>query len=321
VGGDDQYTRFGIRTVGVRGPAILWNGAAIKLRGVNRHEDHPDWGSAMPAHLVRQDIEIIKRLGANAVRSHYPPTDLLLDYCDQAGLLFLDEVPSWQYRREQLASPAIQEKIRGHFRAMVEKDGGHASILTWSIGNEWPEPDQSYDVVKSLVEYARSVDRSHLITLVTGGPNVWRVQQLLDVVAVNWAQYQWYDPITYLDRKEGEKSIADVYRIHERYPEKPVILTEFGGSEAQAGWHNWGNVKWSEEYQARNVEDSARYALDQPWLSGGCVWQFSDARSAPERMLAGRLHGWNGKGVVDAQRNPKLAYFQLQRIYRGGAGK
>jgi hypothetical protein len=118
---------------------------------------------------------------------------------------------------------------------------------------------------------------------------------------------------------EGEKSIADLNRIHERYPDKPVILTEFGGAEAQAGWHNWGNVKWSEEYQARNVTDSARYALEQDWLSGGCVWQFADARSAPERMLAGRLHGWNGKGIVDAQRNPKLSYFGLQEIFRNGA--
>jgi beta-glucuronidase len=138
----------------------------------------------------------------------------------------------------------------------------------------------------------------------------------VDIISVNWAQYQWYDPITYLDEGEGEKSIADVARIHQRYPGKPVILTEFGGAEAQAGWHNWGNVKWSEEYQSRNVEDSARYALEQDWLSGGCVWQFSDTRTAPERILAGRLHGWNTKGVVDAQRNPKLAYYRLQEVYQ-----
>lgn len=315
VGADDQFTRFGIRSVSARGNRILWNGLPIKVLGVNRHEDHPEWGSAVPAHLVRQDIEIIKRLGANAVRSHYPPAELFLDYCDESGLLFLAEVPSWQYRPEQLAQPAIQEKIKRSFRAMVERDGGHASILTWSLGNEWPEPDKSYDVVKSLVQYARSLDASHLITLVTGGPKVWRIHELLDVVCVNWAQYQWYDPITYLDGKEGDKSIADLGRIHERYPDKPVILTEFGGAEAQAGWHNWGNVKWSEEYQARNVEDSGRYALATDWISGGCVWQFCDTRSAPERMLAGRGRGWNTKGIVDAQRNPKLAYYLLQEVF------
>jgi len=89
-----------------------------------------------------------------------------------------------------------------------------------------------------------------------------------------------------------------------------------GGAESQAGWHNWGNVKWSEEFQARNVEDSARHALEEDWISGGCVWQYCDTRSAPERFLGGRMHGWNGKGVVDAYRSPKLAFYRLQQVYR-----
>jgi beta-glucuronidase len=288
----------------------------VKLRGVNRHDDHPEWGSAAPAYLIRQDVEIMKRLGANAARMHYPPVEMFLDYCDQNGLLFLEEVPSWQYRAEQLAKPAIQEKIKRHFREMLERDAGHAAVLTWSLGNEWPDPDKSYDVIKSLVAYARSLDRSHPITFVTGGSHVWRVHELVDVISVNWAKYQWYDPVTYLDPEEGKKSIADLERIRARYPEKPVIVTEFGGAESQAGWHNWGNVKWSEEFQARNVEDSGRYALAEDWLSGGCVWQFSDTRTAPDRFLAGRLHGWNGKGIVDAQRSPKLAYYRLQELFR-----
>lgn len=313
---DDQFARFGVRTLRAEGGRILLNGKPFKLRGVNRHEDHPDWGSALPPHLVRQDIEIIKRLGANAVRAHYPLNEMFMDYCDQNGLVFMSEVPSWQYSPQQLADPRIQDKIKRFFSAMVDRDLNHPSVLTWSLGNEWPKPDESYDIVKTLVEYARGVDGSHLITFITGGPSVWRVHELLDVICVNWAQYQWYDPITYLDRKEGEKSIADLARIHERYPSKPVILTEFGGAESQAGWHNWGNVKWSEEYQARNVADSGRHALEQNWISGGCVWQFCDSRSAPERILAGRLHGWNTKGVVDGYRNPKMAFYSLQQLFK-----
>ena len=316
VGNDDQFTRFGVRSIVARGNQILLNGQRIKLRGVNRHEDHPDWGSALPAHLIRQDIEILKRLGANAVRSHYPPAEMFLDFCDQHGLLVMDEVPSWQYRREQLATTEVQQKIKHSFGEMVERDGGHAAILTWSLGNEWPEPDRSYDVIKSLLEYARSVDNSHLLTFVTGGPTPWRVHELADVICVNWAKYQWYEPATYLDDEEGKKSVAELEQIHQRYPAKPVILTEFGGAESQAGWHNWGNVKWSEEYQARNVEDSGQYALEQDWLSGGCVWQFFDTRTTPERILAGRLHGWNAKGILDAQRNPKLAFYRLQELFR-----
>jgi len=315
IGSDDQFTRFGVRTIAVRGDHILLNGHVLKIRGVNRHEDHPDWGAALPPQITRQDVEIIKRLGANAVRTHYPVADMFLDYCDQNGLLFLSEMPAWQYRPEQLASPAIQEKMKHFFRDMVKTDAGHPSILYWSLGNEWPDPDKSYEVVKELVQYAHSVDPSHLITLVTGGPTPRRLHALLDIICVNWAKYQWYDPGSNLDAKQGEESIAALEHLHESYPDKPVILTEFGGAESQAGWHSWGNAKWSEEYQTKNVVDSGQFALDHDWIAGGCVWQFADARSAPERVLKGRLHGWNGKGIVDEYRNPKLAYYGLQQIY------
>ncbi|MFB3826499.1 MAG: glycoside hydrolase family 2 protein [Bryobacteraceae bacterium] len=316
LGTDDQFTRFGVRQIRVEGVNILLNGERIKLRGVNRHEDHPDWGSASPPHMIRQDLEIIRRLGANAVRAHYPLPELFLDYCDQHGLLFMSEVPAWQQSAEQLANAEVQRKMLGNFEEMVARDMNHPSILTWSLGNEWPQPDRSYDVIRSLAERARPADRTRLFTFVTGGGRALRVHELVDVISVNWARYQWYDPFTVLDRAEGEKSIAELALLHERYPNKPVIMTEFGGAESQAGWHNWGNVKWSEEFQARNVEDSGRYALDQEWISGGCVWQFCDTRSAPERVLAGRLHGWNGKGVVDAYRSPKLAFYRLQQVFR-----
>ncbi len=313
---DDQFTRFGIREIRADGAAIRLNGAPLKLAGANRHEDHPDWGSAAPPHLLRQDVEIIKRLGANAVRAHYPLPELFMDYCDQYGLVFLSEVPAWQYSAAQLRSPEVQEKILSQFEQMVARDMNHPSVIAWSLGNEWPKPDASYDIISSLVQRARKFDPTRLLMFVTGGPNVWRVHELIDVIGVNWAQYQWYDPFTTLDGAEGEKSIADLSRIHARYPNKPVILTEIGGAESQAGWHNWGNVKWSEEFQARNVEDSARHALAEDWISGGCVWQFSDTRSAPERFLSGRMRGWNGKGIVDAWRSPKLAFYRLQQVYR-----
>ena len=312
---DDLYARFGIRSFSTDKNRILLNGQPFKVMGANHHDDHPDWGSALPPHIIRQDIEIIKRMGANAVRSHYPPDEMFMDYCDENGLVFLNEVPAWQYSAAQLALGSVQEKIKSQFREMVYRDMNHPSVLSWSLGNEWPEFEKSSAVIKSLLEYARGVDSTHFITFVTGGAQIGECSGLIDIICTNWAQYQWYDPFTTLDVKEGRDSILALNRIHERFPDKPVILTEFGGAEAQAGWHNWGNVKWSEEYQARNVLDSGFYGLDQGWISGGCVWQFCDTRSAPSRFLAGRLRGWNGKGIVDAHRAPKLAFYKLQDLY------
>jgi len=313
--GDDQFTRFGVRHFGRDGFRILLNGNRFKLAGANHHDDHPDWGSALPPHIIRQDIEIIKRMGANAVRSHYPTDEMFMDYCDENGLVFMNEVPAWQYSTAQLAQPSVQNKIKTQFADMVYRDMNHPSVISWSLGNEWPEFEKSYDVMKSLVEYARSVDSTHFITYVTGGAKFGRVSGLLDIISTNWAQYQWYDPFTTLDTAEGRKSLDDLNKIHAAFPDKPVILTEFGGAESQAGWHNWGNVKWSEEYQGRNVADSGRYGLEQNWISGGCVWQFCDTRSVPSRFLGGRLRGWNAKGVVDSYRAPKMAFYLLQDVF------
>ncbi len=314
---DDQYTRFGVRSFKSDKCRILLNGEAFKFMGANHHDDHPDWGPAMPPHIIRQDIEILKRMGANGVRSHYPTDEMFLDYCDEVGLVFFEEVPAWQYSADQMARAVVQDKIKTQLREMVDRDMNHPSIFVWSLGNEWPEFSKSYDVIKSLIEYAHALDSSRFITFVTGGAQIGPPSGLVDIISTNWAQYQWYEPFTTLDPAEGEKSIGVLNQIHEQFPDKPVILTEFGGAESQAGWHNWGNVKWSEEYQARNVSDSGRFGLEQDWISGGFVWQFSETRSAPERFLSGRLRGWNSKGVVDPYRSPKLAFYKLQELFRG----
>jgi beta-glucuronidase len=229
--------------------------------------------------------------------------------------VFLDEIPAWQYRPEQLALETVRQKIERQFSEMVRRDMNHPSILLWSLGNEWRDFERSYDAIRRLVDHARRVDRTHFVTFVTGGAEIDRSSALVDVIATNWAEYQWYDPPTTLDEVEGRRSIAKLEEIHRRFPDKPVILTEFGGAESEAGWHSWANVKWSEEYQARNVLDSGRYALQADWLSGGCVWQFCDSRSHPSRVLAGRGRGWNTKGVVDAYRQPKMAFYKLQELF------
>jgi beta-glucuronidase len=312
---DDQFTRFGFRTISVDGPRILVNGKRFLMLGANRHEDHPEWGPAVPAHLTRRDVELIKALGANTVRSHYPPSELFLDYCDQAGLFVMNEVPAWQTPAAQLADPAVRQKMKEQFRAMVERDLGHPSILTWSLGNEWPAIDKSLDAVRELAAYARSIDRTHPLTLITvnyAGP----AHDVLDIISTNWGLHEWYDDAHALDPSQIAPNTARLDRIHARSPNKPIVLSEFGGAEAQLGWHNWASAKWSEEYQAGNVEGSARFGLEHDWMSGGCVWQFSDSRTAPERILSARLHGWNSKGVVDAFRQPKQAFYALQALYR-----
>lgn len=123
--------RFGFRTVELRpGQGLFVNGNRVFLRGVDRHSFWPDSGRTLSEQISRDDINIIKDLNGNAVRSsHYPPDAHFLAACDELGLYVLDELTGWQANYDT----AVGKKL---VREMVEHDVNHPSILFWDNGNE-----------------------------------------------------------------------------------------------------------------------------------------------------------------------------------------
>jgi hypothetical protein len=134
-GGETRHRvveRFGFRTVAVRpGDGLYVNGRKIRLKGVNRHSFWPDSGRTTSAALSRRDVELMKQMNMNAVRTaHYPPDEHFLTACDELGLYVLDELAGWQ------APPyatAVGEKL---VREMVERDVNHPSVILWNNGDE-----------------------------------------------------------------------------------------------------------------------------------------------------------------------------------------
>lgn len=100
---DDLIDKIGFRKIEVSGCDILLNNKKVKFMGVNRHEEHPDWGFAMPPALNAKDMDILKNLNVNTVRgSHYPNTQLFVDMCDEEGIMFWSEIPMWGYEEERV---------------------------------------------------------------------------------------------------------------------------------------------------------------------------------------------------------------------------
>jgi beta-galactosidase/beta-glucuronidase len=95
------HQRFGFRTVEVRpGQGLFVNGNRVFLKGTARHSFWPDSGRTLSEQISRDDINVMKDLNANAVRSsHYPPDRHFLDACDELGLYVLDELSGWQAPR------------------------------------------------------------------------------------------------------------------------------------------------------------------------------------------------------------------------------
>ncbi len=126
-----RSVRFGFRTVEVvAGQGLFVNGHRVVLKGVNRHAFWPDSGRTLSGALDRADVELMKAMNMNAVRTaHYPPDESFLDAADELGLYVLDELAGWH-------DPYDTEVGRRLVREMVERDASHPSILFWTNGNE-----------------------------------------------------------------------------------------------------------------------------------------------------------------------------------------
>ncbi|HEX9338078.1 MAG TPA: glycoside hydrolase family 2 TIM barrel-domain containing protein, partial [Pseudonocardiaceae bacterium] len=142
--GERIAIRIGFRTIAVADGRLTVNGRPVLLRGVNRHEWHPEHGRAVPYETMLADVLLMKRHNINAVRtSHYPPHPHFLDLCDEYGLWVVDECDlethGFQFvnwRRNPSDDPMWTDALLDRMRRMVERDKNHPSVILWSLGNE-----------------------------------------------------------------------------------------------------------------------------------------------------------------------------------------
>jgi Glycosyl hydrolases family 2, TIM barrel domain/Glycosyl hydrolases family 2, sugar binding domain/Glycosyl hydrolases family 2 len=123
--------KFGFRTIEVRpGQGLFVNGNRVFVKGFARHSFWPDSGRTLSEQISRDDINLMKEMNANAVRSsHYSPDRHFLDACDELGLYVFDELTGWQAKYDT----DIGKKL---VKELVEHDVNHPSILFWDNGNE-----------------------------------------------------------------------------------------------------------------------------------------------------------------------------------------
>jgi len=237
---DGTITPFGIRTLQFDpNKGFLLNGKQLKIKGVCLHHDAGCLGAAVPEKVLERRLRLIKKLGANAVRtSHNPPAPELLDFCDRLGLLVkveaFDEftppknkwvsgwnmgIPSRFGYGEVFAQWSIID-----MQDMVRRDRNHPCVFMWSIGNEidYPNDPFSHPVLndeyrpeqpsaENLVRYAKPIieitkkwDRTRPVTAGLASitmSNAVGLAQMLDIVGYNYQEeYYEADHKTYPDR-------------------------------------------------------------------------------------------------------------------------
>ncbi|WP_225333556.1 glycoside hydrolase family 2 TIM barrel-domain containing protein [Halomicrobium urmianum] len=134
----------GFREVAIEDGQFLVNGEAVTIRGVNRHDFHPDRGRNVPVETMREDVELMKRHNVNAVRTaHYPNDSRFYDLCDEYGLYVVDETDLECHGMELAPdtphlsdAPEWEATYVDRMVRMLERDKNHPSVVIWSLGNE-----------------------------------------------------------------------------------------------------------------------------------------------------------------------------------------
>lgn len=317
---DDLIDKVGFRKIEVKDNNILLNGKSIELLGVNRHEEHPDWGFAFPAKLMKKDIDLIVDMGCNTIRgSHYPNSRIFVDMLDEKGILFWSEIPMWGcgFSEQSLADPIIKERGLNMHKEMVKYYYNHPSIVIWGMHNEIATyHENSYELSREWSAYLRENGGNRLITHASNHPLKDRDMGFDDIICINiyhgWYRYGGYDG----KLSDWDKMIEEFRqrRIENGWEDKPVIMSEFGAG-ALAGFHShFDTVRWSEEYQRDLLEYCLELFHKTDYMRGTYLWQFSNIRTSPSTDL-NRVRYFNNKGIVDEYRNPKAAYFKVKELY------
>jgi len=247
--------KVGFRSVEVKHGNLLVNGVPIMIKGVNRHDHHPDLGKAVPLAAMTRDVLLMKQHNINAVRtSHYPNDPRLYDLCDYHGLYVMDEADLECHGFGRLGDrnrisddPAWEAAYVDRAVRMVERDKNHPCIIIWSLGNE-SGFGRNHEAMAAWIRQADPSRPIHYEQDYEG--------KVADIVG---PMYTSVDDLIKLGRA--------------RNPQKPVILCEY----AHAMGNGPGGLKeyWDTFRKFRR-------------LQGGFVWDWIDQGLRKRTPL--RLH-------------------------------
>jgi beta-glucuronidase len=307
---DTIKDNIGFRSIETKEDKILLNGKPIFLHGIAIHEEAPfRSGRAYSKEDAVTLLSWAKELGCNYVRlAHYPHNENMVREADKLGLLVWSEIPV--YWTIQWKNKETLENAENQLTEMITRDKNRASIIIWSMANETPRSDERNAFLETLIDKAKSLDSTRLITAATELNRQGKtmiiddpLSNYLDVIGIN-EYIGWYNA------KPGEASKF----VWENKFNKPVIISELGAA-ALYGFHGDKDTRWTEEYQANVYQNQIKMLRKIPFLSGMSPWILMDFRS-PRRPLPYIQDFWNRKGLISNRGEKKEAFYTLQKFYK-----
>lgn len=306
-GGDTVSVRFGCRTIGFDAEkGFLLNGRVYPLRGVSRHQDRKGLGNALTMAEHKEDMEIIREMGANTIRlAHYQHAQEFYGLCDEYGMVVWAEIP---YITQHM--PTGRQNTLDQMRELVTQCYNHPSIVCWGLSNEITASSQvDEDLLENhrlLSELCKKMDKTrpttmaHAFMLETDSPLI----PLADLASYN-LYFGWY-----LGELEQNDSFFDEY--HSKFPDRCIGFSEYG-ADANPAFQTSEPDKgdYSEQYQCVYHEHILNCIGQRPWLWATHVWNMFDF--AADGRDEGGKKGENQKGLVSFDRTIKKDAFYLYK--------
>ncbi len=284
-----RQQRIGIREISTAGGVLRINGVAVKLRGVNLHDEHPDVGRATTREHWLQDLNLMKQANINYIRAcHYQHAKGLIELCDSIGMYVGAEI-SLGGADNLMYDPAFLAPMMLRTMETVERDLNNPSILYWSIGNE----DSFTDMFLQAARTVKGLDPSRPTLLPWNADD--SLPEEIDILAPHYWTAKEYDSIA------SQSS-------------RPIITTEYV--------HAYGLQRMG------GLDECWKALTKHPAGAGGAVWVWADqglkTPTKKDRKKYGSLakeddylrlspEGWDG--ITDSYRRPTRDYWEVKAVY------
>ena len=300
---DEVSMNFGFRSCELTSEeGFFLNGKPHRINGVAKHQDFESYGNAVTTNLIQKDFELIRDIGANALRlSHYQHDQQVYDLCDEEGYVVWAEIPMMSMPD----SEPVLKNAADQLKELIYQNCHHPSICFWGIQNEIAMGGESIDMYRS-VDVLNDIVHELLPDGLSASANMYHVKNssplnfITDMTGYNLYYGWYYDKVSGLDKW--------IDQFHSDNPQVALGISEYGADCNLAFHSDHPEVKdYSEEFQSIYHEETYDIIKSKPYLWGSFVWNMFDFGSSIRNE--GGTEGKNCKGLVSFDRQVKKDAF------------
>ena len=325
---DTYETSFGIRYFDFDiDKGFSLNGKPLKILGVCNHHDLGALGAAINNRALERQLEILKAMGCNGIRtSHNPPAPELLDLSDKMGFIVMDEAFDMWAKSKTKYDYHLDWAVwhKKDLEDFIKRDRNHPSVFMWSVGNEimeqWGDDTSGRVIARELVNIVKLLDTTRPIT--TGNNEIHHYNNLLrsgafDLIGYNYQHAQWG---SFLKDWPGKKLIVSEstsalqtrgyydnipFDTIRRWPKRWDLPLEGGNPGNTVSAYDHVSAPWGSTH-----EESVKVFKKYDHISGMFIWTGFDYLGEPTP------YPWPSRssyfGIIDLAGFPKDVYYMYQ---------